>query len=406
MIKLDKNGRYLLACSFGPDSMALFDMLLKGEIHFDVAHVNYHLRKESDYEEQSLRNYCKDHSITIFVKNNDLSINRNVEETCRNIRYDFFAELYQKNKYDSLLVAHNEDDVIETYFLQKERKNLVKFYGIAEKTVINGMVVCRPLLSYKKADLLKYCNDNKVPYSIDVTNLAPIYKRNKIRLDIVSKMKDEERSRVLAEIHNKNIELAKLSKKLDKIEPKIDQLLKLDNIELAYYLNNLANKDKYEFNITYKQIVEIRKVLSSENPNVLLLLNKGKFVLVKSYGYIKIVPNDIFSAYSYVVEKPQIMDNAFFYANLLGDTSNRNIKPSDYPLTIRTYRKGDKYLIKDYYVQVRRLFIDWKMPVDVRNRWPIIVNKDGMIIYIPRYKASFKPEKDSNFYVKECFTLN
>ena len=47
-----KNSKILLACSYGPDSMALFDMLLKqvGNNGFEVAHVNYRLREESDDE--------------------------------------------------------------------------------------------------------------------------------------------------------------------------------------------------------------------------------------------------------------------------------------------------------------------------------------------------------------------
>ena len=49
-----KNSKILLACSYGPDSMALFDMLLKqvGNNGFEVAHVNYRLREESDDETQ------------------------------------------------------------------------------------------------------------------------------------------------------------------------------------------------------------------------------------------------------------------------------------------------------------------------------------------------------------------
>ncbi|HOH94654.1 MAG TPA: ATP-binding protein, partial [Bacilli bacterium] len=42
-INLDHNKKYLLACSYGPDSMALFSLLLKGNYNFVVAHINYGL---------------------------------------------------------------------------------------------------------------------------------------------------------------------------------------------------------------------------------------------------------------------------------------------------------------------------------------------------------------------------
>ena len=37
-------------------------------------------------------------------------------------RYHFFSDLYKKNNYDAVLVAHNEDDHLETYLLQKKQQ--------------------------------------------------------------------------------------------------------------------------------------------------------------------------------------------------------------------------------------------------------------------------------------------
>ena len=69
-------------------------------------------------------------------------------------------------------------------------------------------------------------------------------------------------------------------------------------------------------------------------------------------------------------------------------------------MTVRNAKPEDEYLISDYTKQLRRLFIDWKMPVTLRKRWPVIVNKEGKIVYVPRYQKDFVIEKDCNFYVK------
>ena len=111
------------------------------------------------------------------------------------------------------------------------------------------------------------------------------------------------------------------------------------------------------------------------------------------------------NGYSIVINEPTVIDNDYFFANLLTDTKNRNITLADYPITIRSFKANDKYKIKDYEVLVRRLFIDWKMPMSMRPYWPIILNKEGKIIYIPRYQKDFIPDENTNFYVKECFTL-
>ena len=89
MLNLKKGRKYLLGCSFGPDSMALFTMLLKEKFNFEVAHVNYHLREESDQEMRNLQAFCEKKKIKLHILEVEKgTIKKNVEETCRNIRYD------------------------------------------------------------------------------------------------------------------------------------------------------------------------------------------------------------------------------------------------------------------------------------------------------------------------------
>ena len=56
--------------------------------------------------------------------------------------------------------------------------------------------------------------------------------------------------------------------------------------------------------------------------------------------------------------------------------------------------------INGYKVSARRLMIDWKVPMRVRKIWPVIVNKNGVPIYIPRYQKNFVPNDKTNFFVK------
>lgn len=404
MININKNQKYLLACSFGPDSMALFDMLLKEGFSFEVAHVNYHLRKESDFEEEQLREYCKIKHVKLHVFQNKSIFKSNIEANCREVRYDFFAYLYKKYCFDGLLVAHNEDDLIETYLLQKKRKNLVFHYGLADKNIIKGMTVLRPLLALKKESLLKYCDEHNVPYSIDQTNLLPMFERNKIRLNVVSKMTDLERADIISTINKENQKLENILFKIRNIDNDISNLLNLSEIEFAYYLNNrLQSLDIYR-PITYKQSMEIVKILKSNKPNIALTVAGKQAVIFKSYNQLLIEENNS-DFDSIIVAEPCVIDTQFLFCDLVKEGLKRNIKESDYPLTVRCYKQGDRYQIANYEVSVRRLFIDWKMPLNLRKRWPLFVNKDNKIVYIPRYRGDFKIENSPNFYVKECFTL-
>ena len=66
-LKNNLDGDVVIACSGGPDSMALFDILLKirsfKNINIVCAHVNHKVRVESDMEEEMVRNYCLNNNV-------------------------------------------------------------------------------------------------------------------------------------------------------------------------------------------------------------------------------------------------------------------------------------------------------------------------------------------------------
>ena len=400
MLNLDKNQKYLLACSHGPDSMALLYMLKEEGYNFAVAHVNYHLREESDEEQEQLRQYCLNNQVQLFVYEVDEVLNAsNLEEQCRVIRYSFFKDLVHKYGYYAVLVAHNEDDVIETYLMQKRRQNLVEFYGIKENPIIFDIRVIRPLLGFTKQELLMFCSLNGIEYSIDKTNLENVFLRNQIRHEIVEKMSKEERKRILAEMSEDNRKLAEINERISRLDSdKCDEYNRLSDDEFLYAIVALGRRLDPAFTISRSQGMEIRKILQSDKANVTVEISGLK--LVKSYDSFQLIFDKEVPDYSFVLEAPGKLDNEYFYLDFTGDTANRHVSLDDYPLTIRNAKPEDEYLVSDYTKQLRRLFIDWKMPVTLRKRWPVIVNKDGKIVYVPRYQKDFVIEKDCNFYVK------
>ena len=394
--------KILLACSYGPDSMALFDMLLKqvGPKGFEVAHVNYRLRAESDDEMNGLIAYCEEYHVNchVHVVNEDLGTS-NLEAKCRKIRYEFFSEIYSKG-FDALYVAHNQDDLIETYLMQKQRRNIVEFYGIKAKSKAFGMNIVRPLLKWKKADLQQYCVENNVPYAIDKTNLENTFLRNKIRHEIVEKLSNKQRKEYLKTIAEKNQELKAVNQKISKVNlGNVDEITKLDDFEFTIALNKLVKKASKETLVSKKYALEIKKALISEKPNLEFKINLY-LTLAKSYNSLKILKNIDQKSYSYTLDAPGILNTEEFYLDFTKDSSNRNVFLDSYPITIRTAKANDQIKIKDYFKPARRLFIDWKMPKELRKKWPVIVDKTGKVVYMPRYQANFKRASETNFYVK------
>ena len=120
--------KVLIACSGGPDSMALLDMV-KDKYDVYVAHINYHKRATADRDERIVKNYCKKNNLPLYVKDYKDTKGGNFQDKARVFRYEYFSQLVKELKLKRVLVAHHKDDLIETYFLQLNRGGEVSYYG-------------------------------------------------------------------------------------------------------------------------------------------------------------------------------------------------------------------------------------------------------------------------------------
>lgn len=402
---LDNNKKYLLACSFGVDSMALFHMLKSQNYNFSVAHVNYHLRDESDEEERKLRKYCLDNNIDIYVYDNKEKIKSNIEGACREIRYNFFKKIVEENSFDELVVAHHQDDLIETYLLQKKRGILSSWYGIKFSTLNKGIKVVRPLLKFTKKELIQYNEQNNVPYALDLSNLEDKFIRNKIRHNVIEKLKREDRENILVEIANKNRELVDIFSHLNKINlNETNNLLNLDFISFQYALNMLLKNSNLYCPISKKTALSIKHLLLSKKPNVTLKIN-GDICFEKSYGYCYFISSSFSHNYRYEIldENVNPINDKYFYFDVISKLKERDIKLDNFPLFVLNIDMNDIYKIDNFYVNLNRLVIDWKMPLLLRKIWPVVVNNKNEIIYIPRYRKDCKETQKQFFYLKNLF---
>jgi len=107
------------------------------------------------------------------------------------------------------VVAHHQDDHCETYLLQKDRKNLVDYWGLPSTTQQGKFKILRPLLLFDKKQIINYLTEKKIAYALDVTNQLPIYQRNILRPQ-VENLSLLEKNNLLREIQAKNRELEKI----------------------------------------------------------------------------------------------------------------------------------------------------------------------------------------------------
>lgn len=390
-LSLDKNKKYVVACSFGPDSMALLDLTLKEGLNVVVAHVNYRRRKESQLEQDQLKEYCDQREIRFYLL--DL-INEtpagNFQSWARKQRYEFFKTVVEKEEADSVLVAHQQDDVIETYLMQKKRKNIVKNYGISRENTIFGVKIIRPLLDYSKRQLVEYDKENHIPFAIDSSNLTNHYTRNKIRHSVVEKLSKEEREQIIKEISTK-----KFIKNEFKTEYTNKEFQKFDYQSIVQLLDYFMDKTGEHRDLSEGFVNEIKKSFSSNTNHRVEITTK--IFLELNYGCVYIVNAANLNKYKFSFAST--FKNDFVDLDFSNGASDRGIEKLPGCLVIKNCCKNDTYIIKDYSCEIRRLFIDWKMPLFLREIWPGIYDEKGKLVYVPRYRKNFVDNHESKFKI-------
>lgn len=394
MLNLDSKKKYVIACSYGPDSMALLDMAIKDKLDVVVAHVNYHKRDISNFEEESLRKYCGDHNVRIEVLDTTkLKCEGNFQNWARNVRYQFFAEVLKNYNADAVLAAHQQDDLIETYLMQKQRGGFVRYSGIAEKTTIFGVPVIRPLLNYSKIELEAYDKDNNVPFSIDVSNLTNDYTRNKIRHEIVEKLSKDDRQKILSELASKQNTVGSYSEIID-----LETFLDFSDEQITFFISDFVEENEKHIDISKKFVSEIRNAFLSKKTFVKIKLTNN-LCIQKDFGFVELIDFRKQISYLYKLNQKDFIEDELFTISFK-DGLDRNLAEIDFPITIKPLSKKDIFELSDYSSEVRRLFIDWKMPHFLRDCWPGIYNKDGKLIYIPRYREKFIDNHKTKFVIK------
>ncbi len=185
---LNHSESYLLACSGGLDSMVLGELLMRAEISFEVAHVNFQLRgEESQGDEEFVREWATRNKktahfhradTTAFAEDSQIS----TQMAAREIRYDWFEKLRSERKLAGIILAHHQDDQVETIFLNLLRGTGIEgLYGMADK---RGQLI-RPLLNFSKEEIKDFALQNSIKWREDSSNQKTDYKRNRLRQNVL-----------------------------------------------------------------------------------------------------------------------------------------------------------------------------------------------------------------------------
>lgn len=187
-----KDKKLLLAVSGGLDSMVL--MFLFQQLNYDIAiaHCNFQLRgKESDEDElfvkvKSKKLKVKSYFIQFDTENYSNANKLSIQLAARKLRYDWFYQILEEEKYDYLLTAHHLDDQLETFLINLSRGTGIE--GLTGIPAINDKII-RPLLPFSREEILAFAEENSISWREDSSNTSTKYLRNKIRHEVIPILK-------------------------------------------------------------------------------------------------------------------------------------------------------------------------------------------------------------------------
>lgn len=404
----------VVACSGGPDSMALLSLLcnIKKEIDIEVvcAHVNHNVRRESESEKIFVERFCRDHNVVFeYMKILDYG-DDNFESEARTKRYNYFGEIVKKYNAKFLFTAHHGDDLMETILMRIVRGSTLRGYSGFSKIVDKGSYkIVRPLIHVTKDEIVSYDKKNNIKFVIDKTNLDDVHTRNRYRKYVLPFLKGED-----PRVHDKFYKFSKtlleyndyidsqVKKNIKKVYSQnvllIDKFLELDHVicmKIIYkfledfYQDDLMLITDRHAELIYNMICSRKSNLSIHLPNnIQAVKSYNNFMLV----YEPVNDNEYEIEISEYVNLPNGRNIQKLKKTTITDNSVIRLSSDDVvlPLHVRTRKNGDKIYLKGMIgsKKVKDIFIDSKVPVNLRDSWPIVIDSNNTIVWIPDLKKS------------------
>ncbi len=403
--------KLLVAVSGGIDSVVLLHLCVVSGFDVSVAHCNFGLRgQESEQDEIFVKKLSERYKVPFFVKRCDagkyaVENKTGIQITARELRYAFFDELVEKEGFDKVLIAHNADDDMESFFINLSRTSGLK--GLTGIPVKRGHYA-RPLMFATRKQITEYAKRNNLKWREDSSNASDKYLRNRIRHHLVPLLNEISDSFSVSVINtmqnlteadillNRLVEEKKkgfLIKEKDfwKIDLK-NRDLSSDNEILFYYMLKDFGFDRD----TVKQLFgSLKQKLSGKiflSEKFKLLLNRNELIIAplenKSFDAITI------NSFNFELKSPVRMLFTLKKNEVVSFEKDKNTVWFDadkikLPLVLRPWQKGDRF--KPFGMKgtklVSDLLIDDKLSLFEKEKVLVLVSGEK-IIWVAGIRAS------------------
>jgi len=187
-----KGKEVVVGWSGGGDSTALVLLLVESGAKVTALHVDHGWRESRDDVER-LGALLESFGVEVVYREVDGKRDSNREGHARQKRYEAYGDFLKTHPSDFIFLAHNRDDQIETMVMRKMMSSGWRgLCGIREEAEIFDVKVRRPLLDVPGQSLRHYLSRKRIVWVEDPSNSDTTILRNRIRHEILPKMRAEE----------------------------------------------------------------------------------------------------------------------------------------------------------------------------------------------------------------------
>ncbi|MEL3973730.1 tRNA lysidine(34) synthetase TilS [Rossellomorea oryzaecorticis] len=428
---IEAGDRIVAAVSGGPDSLALLHFLHVNRKEWGAeviaAHLDHMFRGEESYQELLfVKGFCTERGIPFYSERIDVpkimeDKNGSLQEVARNVRYDFLKAVMQQVSADKLALGHHGDDQLETILMKLTRGAAGKGRaGIPYKREFPPGMIIRPFLPVTKKEIEEYCEKRDLSPRLDPSNDKDLYTRNRFRKAVIPFLKEEnplvhhQFQQFSEEMTEDEEFLEELTRqKLNKVWNNTEVFSTLEIEGFLAMAEPLQRRGIHLIlNYLYKlrpsslstiHIYDVLGILRGKSPNASLDLPGGLRV-TRAYNtcyfhFGKLESGQAPYCYELKDKKPLTLpsgsqfvlhDSLIDIEACTGDCIYLNREDLTLPLFIRTRKTGDRLKIKGLQgtKKLKSLFIDEKIPRHLRDEWPIVVDSEEQILWVPGIKKS------------------
>ncbi len=423
---LPEGASIIVAVSGGVDSVALLDMLSELQARYDwdisVAHLDHKVRPSSADDAQLVGDLARKYDHKYYL--GQLGGGETREAALRRARYNYLESIRAGHGADWIVTAHHRDDRLETSVFNTIRG--ADRYGMTALRPVRGKVV-RPLLPFRKGDLITYAHTHSLPFAEDETNFDQGYSRNFVRhtlLPLASTIEPSFQADYLASLDRMDTLNGRIESCIEQLLHHLDVGSEGDTLRLSRagfgklapvvqlnVLVHIGRKLCPGIGFSNANLREAQHFLLQAKTGSRKLIG-GVLVLKRSYDKLVFAPAHQEPEESQVAGSMTPLgagghEFGRFLISLNEQQSERpfaqaRLKPGRY--YVRNRLKGDRI----YPVglsgskKLSDVFIDSKVPRDERDTWPVVVTAGGEVVWVPGLALDRRFREDSaqaHYYV-------